>query len=126
MLAKFYTQRWPRTAILMEIAWIMLSSDAYMAMSHFPSEREIWADAFANFDTTGFNPTKRCHPLEELKENGVLTDLLFWGEQMGFHLTKKQREEHKKKLIRLTPASLLQPFQGRPAKVSPIKKRRTS
>ena len=109
-----------------QIASIMLASDSYMAISHVPRERNTWADDLANLDIAGFDPAKRWHPLDELKDNIVLSDLLFYGEQMGFHLTKKQRETHKKKIIRLTPASLLKPFQGRPPKASPIKKIRTS
>ena len=126
VLAKFYTQRWPGAAILMEIASIMLASDSYMAISHVPRERNTWADDLANLDISGFDPAKRWHPLEEPKDNIVLSDLFFYGGHMGFHLTKKQRKAHKKKLIRLTPASLLKPFQGRSAKVSHIKKRRAS
>ena len=63
VLAKFYTQRWPGAAILMEIASLMLASDSYMAISHVPRERNTWADDLANLDITGFDPAKRWHHL---------------------------------------------------------------
>ena len=109
---------------MMEISAIMLSSDSYMAISHVPRERNTWADALANLETSGFDPSKRWDPLEELKENIVLNDLLLFGEQLGFHLPKKEREERKKKL-RLTPASASRPFPGRPLAASSLKKQRT-
>ena len=62
VLSKFYTQRWPGAAILMEISAIMLCSDSYMAISHVPRERNTWADALANLDTSGFDPSKRWDP----------------------------------------------------------------
>ena len=123
-LSKFYTQRWPGAAILMEISAIMLSSVSYMAINHVPRERNTWADPLANLDTSGFDPSKRWDPLEELKENIVLNDLLLFGEQLGFHLPKKEREAKKKK-VSLVPASARKPFPGRPLAASALKKQRT-
>ena len=53
VLAKHYTNRWPGAAILMEIAAIMLETEAHMGISHVPRERNIWADDLANLNTRG-------------------------------------------------------------------------
>ena len=127
VLAKHYTNRWPGAAILMELAAIMIETEAHMSISHVPRERNIWADDLANLETSGFDPAKRWHPIAELGETIVLNDLLIYGRQLGFHLSKKEREEFKRGRAILAPASLLQPFHGRPIESSSqsSKKRRT-
>ena len=115
VLAKHYTSRWPGAAILMELAAIMLQTESYMSIGHVPRERNEWADALANLITDGFDPTKRWDPIEELKI--VLNDLLIYGEQLGLHLPKKEREalHLQQKKARLAPPNLGRPFHGRPA-----------
>ena len=116
VLAKHYTNRWPGAAILMELAAIMLQTEAHMSNSHIPRERNEWADSLANLITDGFDPAKRWDPIAELQDTIVLNDLLIYGKQLGLHLPKKQREElhQKQKRARLAPANLSRPFHGRP------------
>ena len=114
VLAKHYTNRWPGAAILMELAAIMLETEAHMSIGHVPRERNIWADDLANLIIEGFDPAKRWDPIQELGTTIVLDALLIYGRQLGFHLSKKEREEHRKGRARLVPASLKRPFHGRP------------
>ena len=115
VLAKHYANRWPGAAILMELAAIMLETEAHMSIGHVPRERNIWADDLANLIIEGFDPAKRWDPIKELEQTIVLNDLLIYGRQLGRHLSKKEREEHRKGKARLAPASLGKPFHGRPA-----------
>ena len=113
VLAKHYTNRGPGAAILMEVAAIMLETEAHMSISHVPRERNIWADDLANLNIAGFDPAKRWDPIAELGNTIVLKDLLLYGRQLGLHLSKKEREQRGTK-ARLAPASLSKPFHGRP------------
>ena len=128
ILRKFYTNRWPSAAILMEAAAIMLTTESHMNIGHVPRERNQWADDLANFILDGFDPAKRWDPIQELGDTIVLVALLKYGRQLGFHLSKKEREDRGAGFARLTPASLTRPFQGRPsaggANSSPVKRKR--
>jgi len=114
VLTKHYTNRWPGAAILMEVAAIMLETEAHMSIAGVPRERNIWADDLANLNIAGFDPAKRWDPIQELGRTIVLDDLLIYGTSLGFHLSKKEREAQQKARARLAPASLREPFHGRP------------
>ena len=88
VLAKHYTNRWPGAAILMEMAAILLETDAHMTVSHQPRERNVWADDLANFNFAGFDPEKRWDPIEELGNTILLDDILRHGRELGLHLPK--------------------------------------
>lgn len=107
VLNKHYTNRWPGAALLMEMATILLDTEAHMMVTHTPRERNVWADDLANLNFAGFDPEKRWDPILEPGRTNILHDLLQNGMQPGTHLSKEEQATlHSHRRAQLTPRSL--------------------
>ena len=53
------TKKFPCSAFLMELAWILQDGGALIGAHHTKRDLNKWADQLAGMDTTGFDPAKR-------------------------------------------------------------------